>query len=477
MQAGTLRARTLRALVVGAAAMLVLALILAVSWLSRGTLRAFITPVPLATTTPGTVDAPAVLPAEVVLPGGQSRELAKLAADALPPSRAPRQGLFPAEAQPGSTRTTERVSRLRRPEIVDRDDARIDSAISFLMLDSHAHTAFMAMAQRAGRYRPTVERILRAWKVPEDLLAVIFVEDGFLPSAVQKDGSAGLWSLPLDVAKVYGIVVRDTYDERRGIESSSEVAGRYLADLRERLGSWSLALYAYSHGYKLTVAEIAKGHSSKFEDLSDGLSAPDRTYVFQVFAVATILSNPDRFGLDSVHPDPPLATSDLEVPGQAPFAVIAQAAGTSVSRLHELNPEYLTETVPTTETAMIIHLPREGLARAKELLTPLLYAAPGTLSGQVGLVADGADGGAHRKGEGRTTNPSDKATAPGSPLRPGQQAYYRVQDGDTLDAVARRFGVARDTIASDNALDVTGSLVTGQLLRIRALDAPPSSGK
>jgi membrane-bound lytic murein transglycosylase D len=473
MRAGTWRAVT------GGAVLVVVLGAGAVWWSSgRTTLGAFLTPVPLASA-PGSVMAPSLLPTEVALPGGESRELAKLAANSgLPPERAPREALFPVKALSASPRTSDRTTRLSRPDIVDRDDARTDAAVSFLMLDAHAHTTLLAMAQRAGRYRPTVERILRAWKVPDDLIAVIFVENGFLPGAVQKDGSAGLWSLPLDVAEVYGITVRDTYDERRGVESSSEVAGRYLADLRERFGSWGLALYAYSHGYKRTLAEVARGHSAKFEDLIEELGAEDRSYVFQVFAVATILSNPDRFSMDTVHPDPPLATSDLEVPAQAPFAVIAQAAGTTVSRLHELNPEYLTEIVPTTGNAMIVHLPREGLARAKSLLTPLLYAPPGTLNVQVGRVGESSDGGPGQKGPTEGTGAhNDRATAQGAPLSPGQQTYYRVRDGDTLDAVARRFGVARETIASDNALDVTASLLSGQLLRIRNPAPPPSGGK
>ena len=45
--------------------------------------------------------------------------------------------------------------------------------------------------------------------------------------------------------------------------------------------------------------------------------------------------------------------------------------------------------------------------------------------------------------------------------------YYRVQDGDTLESLSRRFDVPRETIASDNALDSSAGLKPGQLLLLR----------
>jgi membrane-bound lytic murein transglycosylase D len=410
---------------------------------------------------------------EMALAGGESRELAHLLASRdLVPARAPRLAMFPSPVQKGNS-PSDRITALQRPEIILRDDARIDDMMNYWLRDGRAHAALLAAYQRSGRYRPTTERILTAWKVPEDLTAMIFLESGFVPSVVQPDGSAGLWSLPLNVAQAYGLTVRDTYDERRGVESSTEVAGRYLADLKERLGSWALAIYAFEHGYKRTGEELLKAKSAKFEDLADTRPTADSAYVFQVFALATILKNPERFGLDLVRPDPPLATSDMEVPSEAPLSTIAQAAGTSVGHLHELNPEYLGDTVPSTGAAMIIHLPREGLARAKELLTPLLYAAPGSLAQQVGRVDD-PDAAARAKADRSVQKDSGSGSARSASPGSGQPSYYRVRDGETLDAIAGRFGVARETIASDNALDVTAPLRAAQLLWIRPPDVPPS---
>src|SRR5258706_10624104 len=96
---------------------------------------------------------------------------------------------------------------------------------------------------------------------------------------------------------------------------------------------------------------------------------------------------------------------------------------------------------------MVVHLPSASLARAKEMLMPLLYAPNGLAGGS--HVGAGTDAGA--------TAP-DAATPMLASSSGGQRIYYRVQEGDTLDSLERRFGIAREAIASDNALDLTAGL-------------------
>jgi membrane-bound lytic murein transglycosylase D len=438
----------------------------------RRALDSFIAPLP-PLPGPSSKEAPSALPLEVTWTGGESRELQRLrsAPDAGAVPRIPREALFPSRTQ-AEGKATEHMEALHRPEMIRRDDSRIDAAVSYLAHDSRGHAALISAWKRSGRYRPTMDRVLRAWSVPEDLVAIATVESAFVATAVQPDGSAGLWSLPKDVAQAYGLTVADAFDERRALEASTEVAGRFLADLKERFGSWPLAVLAFGCGYQRAATEIGGQRSHVFEDMADQLPASDVSYVFQVFAVATVFANPERFGLDAIRADPPIATSDMEVPAQAPLSLIARAAGTSPEHLRELNPEYLGDIVPTTGSAMIVHLPTEGLARAKELLTPLLYAPPGSLD--VPAVQPERD-----PAKGRASEPSAAAT-PGTG-RVGSategRIYYRVRDGETLASLAEHFGVATETIASDNALDVASPLRAGQLLTIRPGQAPSSNRK
>ena len=234
-----------------------------------------------------------------------------------------------------------------------------------------------------------------------------------------------------------------------------------------------------SHGYARTIAALQKHSSLEYWDLVNDLPPDGTAYVAEVLAVATALESPGRFGLDVVKADDPVVTSDLEVPADATFAILARAAGTSVERLRELNPEYLGDSVPSTSFALVMHLPSGGLARAKELLMPLMYSTSGGGHGSAfdwGRNRPLGDGGDPEAGAVASASASSREGATIAQHGSRKKAYYRVQDGDTLESLARRFSVPRETIASDNALDPTAGLKPGQLLLLQSggTSAPPS---
>jgi hypothetical protein len=437
---------------------------------TREWLGNFIAPLPTAAPRSSTSVVES-LPPQLSITGAESSELHGLiSGDAgAPTDRGLRTALFPREIP--SAPAYERPRGLKRPELASRDDAAIDRAIQYLATDAHGHGALLSALQRSGRHRDEVDRILRAWKVPPELSAIAFVESGFIPTASSLDGSVGLWSLTSEVARAYGLAMLPKYDERRAFALSTEAAAHYLADLHERLGSWELAVFAFGRGYARTLGELQKHTSLEYWDVASELSPDGTAYVADVLAVATMLGNPDRFGLDVVKPDDPQVTSDLEVPAEATFSILARAAGTSVDRLHELNPEYLGDSVPSTGFAMTMHLPSASLARAKELLMPLMYSnarSGGAAGFDWGRSAapDALDGG-REAGAASGRGNAGTVVARGGAAR----MYYRAQDGDTLESVSRRFGVPRETIASDNALDPSAGLKPGQLLLLRQVAA------
>ncbi len=398
------------------------------------------------------------LPVEPASLGAESAGLRALAARGSARRGAtPRTVLF-ASAPPEVPSYTMPVG-LRRPDLGGIDDEAAGAYLAYLSQDERGHDELARALKRSGRYRAEVERILQAWHLPEDFGAIAFVLSGFQPGYVASDGGAGLWSVPEDLARAYGLVVTALYDERRSVGLATEVAAHYLADLRERFGSWPLAVCAYAVGYAAAAAVV--GGSTNGGAVASDLPPACTSFVRAVTAVATVVANPDRFGLDA-RVDPPISTSDLEVPAGAPFALVARAAGTTAERLRELNPEYLAgSAVPNAGIAMVVHVPGEGLARAKEMLLPLLYDTSG--DSRLGQVGGPPKAGAN-------------AAASAPVVRAGtDRFYYRVQDGETIEAVADRFGVSRESLAHDNALDSTAGLRPGQLLLIHAATAPSGS--
>jgi hypothetical protein len=87
----------------------------------------------------------------------------------------------------------------------------------------------------------------------------------------------------------------------------------------------------------------------------------------------------------------------------------------------------------------------------------MLYATSGSALNRPALPRE-----SHDAGESAAA-PAETATTRAG----GRRVFYHSRDGETLDAVATRFGIARETIASDNALDPTAPLRAGQLLVLR----------
>ena len=440
---------------------------------SRAAIAAFFAPLPVATRDAGAGS----LPPLVTALGPESAELRTLREDATAQDKAaasaplrPRPAIFLLNAQgeiPASAERYVRPAGLRRPDIMLRDDASVDRAVQHLIADSTARDRFVEVLRRTGRVAPEISRIMRAWKLSDAMVAVPFVETGFQPTTASPDGSAmGAWQLTPDVAHVYGLSILPAYDERRGVTQGTEAAARYLADLHERFASWELALAAYALGYKRTSDEVTKQNTTDFYQLAPGLPHGVGVYVAEVLGTAVVLTNLDRFGLDSVKRADVMTTSDLEVSGGMALSMVARAASISLPALKELNPEYGADTVPSTSFPLMAHVPSGSLARARELLPQL----------KDGKDVDAfLDGGSyiHEEDAGITRNASG-VRVQGTDSR----MFYRVKEGDTLASLAKEYSTTVETLASDNALDATSSLNAGNILSIRlpAIDAGTSTG-
>ncbi len=382
---------------------------------------------------------------------------------------------------------------LHMPEIPVRAHERVKQYLEYFTQNSDGRRIFRTWLKRSGRYSKTVTGSLRELMLPQDLQAVVFVESGFSPKAVSTAGAVGLWQFMAETARVYGLAVENDLDERRSIDRSSHAAVRLLADMRDRFGSWELALAAYNMGYKALVDRIKDVSTNDFWTLSeiDGvLPRETALYVPKVLATAVILRNLDRFGFDDTRVDPPVASADLDVPAGTNLALVARAAGTNVKMLRELNPELLTDTIPDRGRSYAVHVPSSGMARAQAMLPRLLDQRD--RDGLDAVANDDFDWGrddlprGQRAPRRRGYDPyADSDDAPRRPA-PRRGAYgalggddeggrvgdsngrnvilYRVGESENVGVIARTFGTTTGQIIEDNYLDPGGKLQKGMLL-------------
>jgi membrane-bound lytic murein transglycosylase D len=264
---------------------------------------------------------------------------------------------------------------LRAPDLPVHASVRVERFFRYLTESTNGRKLFRAWLKRSGRYHDVVARALHDRGMPQDLEALVFVESGYSPTAVSSEGAMGLWQFMPGTAHVYGLAVDEDFDERRSVEKATEAGVRYLSDLYERFGSWELAMAAYDMGYGRLTQRVQELSTNDYWTLSLVRGAiPDEAlaYVPKIIAVALLLRNLDRFGFDEVQQDPPLTASALDVPGGTPLRIVARAAGTSVERLHQLNPELLSAYVPDRGTTIPLNVPSRGVARANTMLPRLL---------------------------------------------------------------------------------------------------------
>jgi membrane-bound lytic murein transglycosylase D len=384
---------------------------------------------------------------------------------------------------------------LRAPDLPVHASVRVERFFRYLTESTNGRRLFRTWLKRSGRYHDAVARALHDRGLPQDLEALVFVESGYSPTAVSSEGAMGLWQFMPGTAHVYGLAVDEDFDERRSVEKATDAATRYLSDLYERFGSWELAMAAYDMGYGRLTQRVQELSTNDYWTLSLVRGAiPDEAlaYVPKIIAVALLLRNLDRFGFDEVDQDPPLMSSELDVPGGTPLRMVARAAGTSVDRLRVLNPEILSPFVPDRGSSIPLQVPSKGVARANTMLPRLLaHFHPGASDDRADDRFDwGTDEllpGPSRRAARASSLWDDPVTRQASRPPPEMQGpdaneretddgapseaetaviFYRVDDGETLPAIAAHFGIKTARVVADNRLDPAAKLQKGMLLKL-----------
>jgi membrane-bound lytic murein transglycosylase D len=386
----------------------------------------------------------------------------------------------------GGTADTKWLVGLRAPDLPVHASVRVERFLRYLTESTNGRKLFRSWLKRSGRYHDVVARALHERGLPQDVEALVFIESGYSPTAVSSEGATGMWQFMAGTARAYGLAVDADYDERRGVEKSTEAATRYLSDLYERFGSWELAFAAYDMGYGRLTQRIQELSTNDYWTLSLVRGAlPDEAldYVPKILAVSLVLRNLDKFGFDDVVLSSPMAEANMDVPGGTPLSLVAHAAGTSVDNLRMMNPEILTANVPDRGGPVAVHLPSRGIARANAMLPRLLSRFQVDPDERVDDRFDwGADelAPALRRGQPHASLWDDPLVKPAASADAFDDArgddpgagdrrvvvFYRVDKGESLTSIASRFETRSSRIVSDNHLDPDAKLQKGMLLQL-----------
>jgi len=146
---------------------------------------------------------------------------------------------------------------------------------------------------RVVELKPVLAPILQDEGVPDEIAAIVLVESGGQPTALSPKGARGIWQFMPDTARRFGLTINSGTDDRLDILKSTRAAARYLRDLHEQFGDWSLALAAYNAGEIVVRNAVLRSGSKDFALLSSSkrlIPAETRAYVPAVIAASNLFA-------------------------------------------------------------------------------------------------------------------------------------------------------------------------------------------
>ncbi len=313
--------------------------------------------------------------------------------------------------------------------------ARLRAAVDDIRFQLGQADRFRSGLIRSGAWETHIAETLANLGLPAELAVLPHVESSFNPSAYSKVGAAGLWQFMRSTGRRY-MRIDGAVDDRLDPFRSTEAAAQLLAYNYRVLGTWPLALTAYNHGTagvrraKETlgtddIVRIVRSYSSR----TFGFAS--RNFYVSFLAALEIDRNPEKY-FGPLQKESEAHFQELELPAYVSAASLERALKMDAGKLRALNPALLpavwsgAQRVPKSYR---LRLPADG----SQWSTPLLA---------------------------QRLTPAEMFT--------GQRAppHYRVQPGDTLAALATRYGVPIESLAELNHLRISAHLRPGRVLTV-----------
>jgi membrane-bound lytic murein transglycosylase D len=280
--------------------------------------------------------------------------------------------------------------------------------------------------RRKGKYDDMIARVLREEGVPQDLIYLAQAESAFQPLALSRAGARGIWQFVQWRGNEYGLKRTWWVDERMDPEKATRAAAQHLRDLYGLFGDWYLAIAAYNCGPGNVQKGVERTGYADFWELYKRNVLPRETknYVPIILALTLIAKDAAHYGI-SVDPEQSVET-DVVKPGRAiDLRLVAETIDVDVATLRTLNPSLLRMATPD-DPGFVLHLPK-GTSE--------------TFSAEIADI------------------PADKWVS---------WRRHRVESGETLTSIAKKYRVTPGAIAAANDLEAGTGLEAGEKLIIPA---------
>ena len=364
---------------------------------------------------------------------------------------------------------------------------------------------FDQITERAEPFLFWIVSEIERRNLPMELALIPIVESTFNPNAYSPKHAVGLWQFIGPTAKSFGLQQDWWYDGRRDPRASTVAALDFLEQLYKEFNEdWLLALAAYNTGQGNVNRAIKRANVNK--ESADFWSLPlpqeTRAHVPKILALAKLVSNSKRYGVElaPIENKEPLAL--IEIDSQIDLAQAAKLAQLDYRELRRLNPGYL-QWATHPDNPQVIAVPinhayflRDGISKLgpdRFISWDRYEIEPGdTLSGiavktgtevEILRATNQITGSRIIAGDSlhipRTTDPTllgniNQGQLSGRRILPTPNIYI-VRKGDNLWRIARRFDIKSMDIARWNNISRESILRPGQELNLEFVKSSTQS--
>jgi len=212
------------------------------------------------------------------------------------------------------------------------------------------------MTERSGRYLFYIVQEIERRGMPTEIALLPMIESAYNPTALSRSRASGMWQFIPSTGKHFGLDQNWGYDGRRDVLAGTNAALDYLQKLYGMFGSWDLALAAYNAGEgtvsRAIAANVRKGRPTDYQSLH--LPVETRHYVPKLQAVKNVVLDPDAYGvaLEAVPNKPYFASVDIRKHIDVPLA--ARFADLSLEEFAALNPAYNTPLISPRDSERLL---------------------------------------------------------------------------------------------------------------------------
>ncbi|MCU1761519.1 transglycosylase SLT domain-containing protein [Pseudomonas sp. 14P_8.1_Bac3] len=371
--------------------------------------------------------------------------------------------------------------------------------------------------ERGSLYIHYIVERLEERNMPLELALLPVIESAYNPMAYSRADAVGLWQFIPSTGRYFNLRQTRFYDGRRDITASTTAAMDYLTRLHDMFnGDWLLALAAYNAGEGTVSRAIERneklGLPTDYWNLP--LPAETQAYVPKLLALSQVVLAPEAYGvnLNPIANEPYFQV--VEINQRMDLSKVAAVANIDEDELFQLNPAFKQRTTIDGPQHLLV-----PTSKAQLLTASLSTMRPDELISQRPLkpVFDGVDNSevatlkrAYRVKRGDNLGTIAKANKvdvkdlqrwnklTGKDLKVGQtlvmqdktnkrntgrintvvaanaktktkatkpQTQYKVQQGDSLYIVAKRFNVEMQHLKRWNPR-VGQALKPGQMLTV-----------